>query len=149
MEWGMGRPPIGDRPMTAAERLARFRAKHKPAPKPSPRDAEIARLKGRIGQLEAQLVRKVAKPAAKPIDSDSELARLKTSNGNLRRELRAMKDWYQKQVREHERRTFMPKATYAALVKCLHPDSPLPTDKQRFEACGLLTEWKKRQDGRD
>jgi hypothetical protein len=42
----------------------------------------------------------------------------------------------------------VPSSTFNALVKVLHPDTPMPTDKQRGHACGLLTDWKRSADGR-
>jgi hypothetical protein len=52
----VGRKPLGKKPMTGAERVARYRAKHA-LKKPSPRAmaATIRKLQARIAELEAQL----------------------------------------------------------------------------------------------
>jgi hypothetical protein len=41
----------------------------------------------------------------------------------------------------------MSRATFTAVVKCLHPDQRgKATEQEKTEACGLFTQWKKDQD---
>jgi hypothetical protein len=52
MKRGRGRLPIGDRPMTTAERQRKYRAKLKP---PTPEGDKAQRLTDRIAELQAEL----------------------------------------------------------------------------------------------
>ena len=81
-----------------------------------------------------------------PAERDREIERLKTANRNLKAENRHMRRWADDKVAKARKHYEMPRALYNALVTCLHPDKPQPTEKQRAETCGLLTQWKKDQD---
>jgi hypothetical protein len=59
----MGRPPIGKKAMTAAERQRRYRAGLTAKPAPTGKDREIARLKARVRDLEAQICKRAERKA--------------------------------------------------------------------------------------
>jgi hypothetical protein len=130
---------------TNAERQARHRAKvRKEVEALRNASTDTAKLIARIRELEAELAREKQraasspKPARRQIDPDSELAKLRKSNRELRAQVEKIK-WDAR----------MPSATYSVVVKCIHPDTASQfTEEQRRDACGLLTEWKKKQDGR-
>jgi hypothetical protein len=61
----MGRPPIGKRAMSAAERQRKLRTGSPTKPKVKAMAAEIRELKARIAELEVQLARAQAKLKAR------------------------------------------------------------------------------------
>jgi hypothetical protein len=68
----MGRRPIGQQAMTDAERMRRYRANRRvAAPEPDRRDAEIAELRQRLADLEAE-----REPSRQPSPSSLPLALL-------------------------------------------------------------------------
>jgi hypothetical protein len=73
-------------------------------------------------------------------EDDPRTKALKTSNKKLKAEVA-----YVRQEREWVKAGGIPRATFNAVVRCLHPDQPPPTEKQRSEACGLFTQWKQAQ----
>ncbi len=80
-----------------------------------------------------------AKLRTKDLVKDADIARLKAEVAELEQRL-ALADWNQYGDKAHTPGT-MPRETYNAVVKCLHPDAASPSDKQREEACGLFTGW--------
>ena len=70
---------------------------------------------------------------------DRRIKALTTEIQNLKAKSRMQHEFYET---ERERKGIMPPMTYTTLVKCLHPDKPPPTQEQRQEAFGLLSQWK-------
>src|SRR5262249_22558774 len=145
LEHAMGRPPIGPRAMTEAERKRRQRAglaskrarpfrdngpvpkPAEPATKPSPADAakdqqEIAELKGRIAELEAaQAVNH------NPTKLGARLHATVMDEVRERIDEIVLPHWKEKIEKAQElysrRRGLMNKETFNAIRRALHPDS--------------------------
>ena len=88
---------------------------------------------------------KKAPPVAVDWENDPRTARLKQANADLRaKNIRLTKHF---EERLEAKTGAMPRATFAALVNCLHTDrEEMPSKKQRDEALGLLTQWKQKYD---
>jgi hypothetical protein len=148
----MGRPPLGERAMTAAEKMRRYRER-KFAPKPTAAepptaatkptaDRESAALKARIRELEAEnaaLKAELAdsvgdrfasrrhgvkpKAARPPLPPDEERDRQIKSLKTMVQNLRAKNA---EMIRWHDaemrRHGKMQRATFVAVTKALHPD---------------------------
>jgi hypothetical protein len=141
----MGRPPIGKRAMTAAERQRRHRATAnkspvtKPVTKPSDGSnaKELAAAKARIRELEnagavaaaeiaAERKRQARKSVTKPADPDTEIARAKATIANLRRALRHFQKRPEGKI---DARTF------TIIRSRMHPDRVSdPEKKARYKA---------------
>ena len=156
----MGRKPIGDTAMTSAERMRLYRLRHG-QPKP-PRTAAappgmseaMDRLNARVSELEAALrsrdvtIEKLRakttpeRPKAGDWKDDPRTKGLRSEIKNLKAEVVHLRA---REERDWVKAGGIPRVTFAAVVNCLHPDKPPPTEKQRSEACGLFTQWKQAQ----
>lgn len=76
-------------------------------------------------------------------EDDPRTARLKKTISELRSRLAYELKLFDERLTE--KTGAMPRTLFTALVNCLHTDGPMPTDKQREEALGLLTQWKRDQ----
>ena len=74
-------------------------------------------------------------------EDDPRTAGLKKKISELRSRLKYEVKLFDERLTE--KTAAMPRATFAALVKCLHPDKNKapPTQAERDEALGLLTQW--------
>jgi hypothetical protein len=103
---------------------------------------ELAAIAATVGveQTARARIREPGAAQAKAATDDA-LARLKKANKELRAKLSALTAWHEEEMRKHGK---MPQRTYAAVIKCLHPDQRQHlTAKQIDEACGLFTQWKR------
>lgn len=79
---------------------------------------------------------------------EDEVGRLKRANQELRTKNRTLTKWAEDEIAKVKKRWAMPRSTFNAIVNCLHPDRAPPSNKERAEACGLLTQWKKDAEAR-
>jgi len=90
----MGRPPIGERAMTAAEKMRRYRArKFGNRPPVTKSAATVAKLAARIRELEAELARRKAqeRAAIKPAGPARNGREFFSEESRLRREIAGLK----------------------------------------------------------
>jgi hypothetical protein len=153
--------------MTAAERMRRMRLRRDPPkpPRADPLRAVTESLTARVAELEASLRARdahvqelaasirardsgIAKPRAKPTperpaaagwEDDPRTKGLKTAIKNLKAEVAHVR---KRQDNEWVKAGGIPRATFNAVVRCLHSDNQPRTQKQRDEALGLFTQWK-------
>ena len=160
----MGRPPIGQSAMSAAERQRRRRAKlsddgvAKPSA-PSLQDeiaalrAELASERERRSQAEAAMLAqaqrdkaaaKSTKPALPPDEvRERRIKALTTENTNLKRQIRATVAEFDRRRKNLDMDRGLLNSTFRALSKCLHPDQRNnATDADKDQAFRLLTEWR-------
>ena len=79
---------------------------------------------------------------------EDEVARLKRANQELHTKNRTLTKWAEVEIAKVKKRWAMPRSTFNVIVNCLYPDKAPPSDKERAEACGLLTQWKKDAEAR-
>ena len=77
---------------------------------------------------------------------EDEVARLKRANQELRTKNRTLTKWAEGEIARSA--GAMPRSTFNVIVNCLYPDKAPPSSKERAEACGLLTQWKKDAEAR-
>ena len=99
----------------------------------------IRQLQSELGRERELRLKAEAKAAAIPAaERDREVERLKTRARNLELQVRHLTKW----TADVTKRYALPRVTYNAIIKCLHPDERAKrTPKQIDEACGMLTEW--------
>lgn len=78
-------------------------------------------------------------PFAADWEDDPRTGRLKKTISELRARLAREVKLFDERLTE--KTGAMPRTIFTALVNCLHTDRPTPTDKQRDEAIGQLTQW--------
>jgi hypothetical protein len=147
--------------------LARARRAPAPVSKRHPLDDDlITRLQAQVRRLEAaHRAAAKAEPIAPPVehggDAGAEIdvlrATLARRDATIR-ELRAEIRHVRKEIDTHDRgaaadlkaqirRITMSRAIYSKVINCLHPDQrDNATEADKNEACGLFTEWKRKQD---
>jgi hypothetical protein len=91
-----------------------------------------------IGRLKAQAAQSVSDGKL-----EGEVARLKLANQELRTKNRILTKWADDEIAKVKKRWAMPRSTFNAIFSCLHPDKAPPSNKERAEACALLTQWRK------
>lgn len=100
----MGRPPIGERAMTAAEKMRRYRErKPKQPPKPSAQAEPDAALRARIAELERELAEVRQAKSQDGIDipsllSASQRERYEAARRRLEKEFEQFKEAYKRQA---------------------------------------------------
>jgi hypothetical protein len=131
----MGRPPIGKRAMTGAERVQRHRAKQQRTPvtkrnetavaKPTAPEKELAQmgwLRAEVARLKAMLREDAdaAKYRKKVVELQAQMAEMR----RVMKEIAKERDRYQKRVRPKFREAtgLLTSQTYRAIVKALHSD---------------------------
>jgi hypothetical protein len=144
--------------LSNAERQARWRAKRDAwAMRATKEDvtklqAEVAALKATIARERERRVMAEAKvrtaPTTERVGEDPRIGRLQKANQELRNKNRVLDKWYKEELEKVMKRVGkMPRATFAAVISCLHPDQRKKrTEKEIDEACGLFTQWKQDQD---
>ncbi len=150
----MGRPPIGPRAMTGAERVQRHRARLRGNASTSPDhgDLELARQRAENAALLRDVAlgdrfagsnrNRPAKPKAPPLPPDEQRYRqikaLKTANASMRRELHDLRTWCRTSgVPDRGGMTFQ---THGKIMKALHTDRR-PSEAEREEACKAFAAW--------
>jgi hypothetical protein len=96
-----------------------------------------------IGRLKAQAAQYVSDGKL-----EGEVARLKRAHQELRTKNRILTKWADDEIAKVKKRWAMPRSTFNVIVNCLYPDKAPPSSKERAEACGLLTQWKKDAEAR-
>ena len=104
-------------------------------------EAKIAALEEKLKQRDRRITKLERENALQEeiAARDRRIKALTTEIQNLKATSRMQHEFYET---ERERKGIMPPMTYTTLVKCLHPDKPPPTQEQRQEAFGLLSQWK-------
>jgi hypothetical protein len=104
-------------------------------------EAKIAALEEKLKQRDRRITKLESENALQEeiAARDRRIKALTTEIQNLKAKSRMQHEFYET---ERERKGIMPFATYAKLTNCLHPDKPPPTQEQRQEAFGLLSQWK-------
>ena len=112
-------------------------------------------MRKRIHALEAECARrdaaakatqtKAAKAAKAKADGedDPRIAQLQKTINTLTSKINRMRQFYRDQS---DKDGSLPLTSYRKIMKCLHPDQPMPTNEQRQEASGLLSQWKQNAD---
>src|ERR1700730_7137005 len=136
-----------------AERQARWRtkrdalAKEALAQEPGTKPEDVTKLQAEVAALKATLARERERrvmaeakartaPPNERAGEDPRIGRLQQANRELRTKNQELIRWHEAEMKRAGK---MSLGTYKAVVKCLHPDQPPPTEKQRAEACALFT----------
>jgi hypothetical protein len=143
--------------LSNAERQARWRTKRdaalkqalaqKPSAEVTKLQAENAALKGELAAVKATLARERERrviaeakvrtaPRTERVAEDPRIGRLQQATRELRTKHQELIRWHEAEMKRAGK---MSLGTYKAVIKCLHPDQPPPTEKQRAEACALFT----------